>query len=113
MRFEYHGQRGYSRDEEVDDLATVRLRNLGGMRPIPEWIEITWADCVDCGSPLYGPGDEDEKIYDGEPLVCVDCGCVHGMSADPDGWAILARTDVDDSWTHLDGVEHRAFPETT
>ena len=80
---------------------SVRLRDLGGALPIPEWREMTWSGCHSCGEQLVGPCDANERLHDGEPMVCDDCGCVHSMSADSDGFHVSARTNMDDCWTYL------------
>ncbi len=76
---------------EPTEYPPLRLRDLGGVRAIPEWRELTWDDCYDCGGVLFGPIDHAEAIYDGEPVVCVDCGEVHGSSVDEDGASIHDR----------------------
>ena len=59
-----------------------------------EWREITWADCTECGGDfIVGPGDVDEKLYDGDSLVCVDCGDHYGMQADSEGWSVMSLGD--------------------
>ncbi len=67
---------------------TVKLSELGcgeeGLA-IPEWMQLHWAECHLCGSSLYGPALlGTEKLYDGDPLVCIelDCGLSHQMSCD-------------------------------
>lgn len=69
-------------------MGELRLRDLGGGEAIPQWCCVSWAHCEECGSELWGPGDADEKLYDGDPLVCPDCGMVHWMQADSDGWSV-------------------------
>jgi hypothetical protein len=77
---------------DADYVGEDKLSELGGMHPIPEWREITWHECESCGgSSCYGPADEDEKLYDGEPVVCAECGYVHQMSVDENGWDVLAH----------------------
>lgn len=73
------------------DYPPVRLRELGGTLPIPEWRELTWDVCADCSGSLFGPIDHAEAIYDGEPVVCVDCGEVHGSCVDEAGASIHGR----------------------
>ena len=62
----------------------LRLRELGGCRPIPEWREVTWAECPECPETMYGPAGADERMWDGEPLVCADCGAVASVGVDED-----------------------------
>lgn len=69
----------------------LRLSELGGLRAIPKWHELTWDDCQACGGALFGPINHEEAIYDGEPVVCVDCGEVHESSVDEDGAFISDR----------------------
>lgn len=61
------------------------LRDLGGRNAIPEWGEITWLECSECSGTVYGPCDDDEAIYDGEPVVCIECGTVCSASVDEEG----------------------------
>ena len=82
---------------------TLTLDSLGGHLPVRDWSEATWSGCVDCSDTLFGPLDEREATYDGEPLVCLDeeCGLVHCMSADSEGWSVIARTDLTGRWLYL------------
>lgn len=47
--------------------------------------------------------DDQARLYDGDPLVCLDtdCGLVHSMSADSEGWAVMDRRTLDDRWAYL------------
>lgn len=87
-------------DHWEDADRSVRLRDLGH-HPIREWRDITWSDCVDCGASLFGPADPLLKLFDGDPMVCVECGCVHSMSVDPNGWDVDGSTNMSGSWTYL------------
>lgn len=71
----------------------VRLRDLGGSRPISEWCALTWAqacDVCDADHP-YAPADEREWVYDGEPVVCANCGQTGSTSVDEVGAHIVWR----------------------
>ena len=57
---------------------------------VEDWVVISWAECANCGGEVAGPGDADERLFDGEPLVCTDCGAIHQMNADEDGWQVLS-----------------------
>lgn len=70
----------------------VRLKDLGGRLPISEWRELTWAQsCDDCFGPAFAPADAREAVYDGEPVVCPDCGQVGSTSVDENGAYIVWR----------------------
>ena len=90
-------------DEQAEEERNrvVKLSDIGGCLPIPEWVEMTWADCVDCSYVLHGPADEDEKIYDGEPVLCANCGCVHMANVDEGGAYVDASGDMDERWEYL------------
>ena len=60
----------------------MNLRELGGCRPIPEWREVTWVSCPECSETMYGPAGADERLFDGEPLVCAECGAVSTVCVD-------------------------------
>jgi hypothetical protein len=62
--------------------AVMRLSELGGARPIPEWRELSWTSCWRCGGELYGPADEDEVLLLDEPIVCGTCGVVSMLAID-------------------------------
>lgn len=72
---------------------TVRIQDLGGDLPIPDWSAISWAECDQgCGSGSPLTTAEDELVFDGEPVVCPDCGAVGRTSVD-DGDASVTWSD--------------------
>lgn len=87
----------------LDVDCSGRLVDLHSHATIREWIELSWADCAECGGSLVGPGDDDEKVFDGEPLACPECGLQHTMFVDhdEDGWSVLANTNDAGSWVYL------------
>jgi len=45
------------------------------------WRFVHWAECPDCGTSPMAPCEvEGGGTYDGEPLVCIDCGEVGHVS---------------------------------
>lgn len=67
-------------------IGEVRLSELGGHHHLRQWREIDWGrECADCGagSPLAS-ADADLRVYDGDPVVCPDCGLLGSSSVDSD-----------------------------
>lgn len=48
--------------------------------------EINWADCPQCGGgPLLTlPDAEGESVWDDDPWVCAECGCLGEWTVDED-----------------------------
>jgi hypothetical protein len=67
------------------DYSCYRLKDLGGRLHVRDWRPISWAECDMCGGEIVGPVDDAERIYDGEPVVCTDCGEVAASVCDEDG----------------------------
>lgn len=83
-----------TRERFADVDYSVRLRHVAGRRPIAEWRRLSWAECLLCGvAEPYAPADAREAVYDGDTVVCPDCGCVGSVSVDDDGAAIVWRDD--------------------
>jgi hypothetical protein len=74
----------------------TRLSDRGGSKAIPEWRELSWVDCAECGERAFAPADEREHVYDGEPVICAECGLV-GM------------TSVDEYGAHVNWVEEDEY----
>lgn len=63
------------------DLRVGELRCFRRFRP-GRWRLLSWTDCGWCGSAPLAPQDPDGGTYDGEPVVCPDCGEVGHVCAD-------------------------------
>lgn len=70
------------------DLRRGELRSFRRFTPSALrywWVQAEWATCPDCGTSPLCPTEPTGATYDGEPLVCMDCGEVGSVSADDGG----------------------------
>ena len=66
------------------DLRVGELRSFRRFTPAARrlWCPLWWAECPECGTEVYARTEHLGGIYDGEPLVCLDCGEVGHASVD-------------------------------
>lgn len=80
-------------DLRLRDLRRHELRCLRRFTPQGRqlWSALQTEDCPTCGCSPYSRTEQDGGFVDGQPLVCLTCGEVGGVSADEGGvWASWA-----------------------
>lgn len=83
-------------------MSRIRLSEIDSTIRTREWLCVLWHSCINCGGDLcYGPANAEGKLYDGDPLICAECGMIHYMSVDEDGWEVLASHDIEGLWVFL------------
>lgn len=78
------------------DLKLGELRSFRRFSAVTRhWQEVGWASCPDCGVSPVCPCETDGGTYDGEPLVCLECGEVGSVFADERGCSEVWSEDED------------------
>lgn len=60
------------------------LAELSPSGRLAGWETLDWDDACECGAEWYAP----PEVYDGDRVVCRDCGAVGSVSADEDGASV-------------------------